>query len=209
MQRQQDIKLPACQKPGFRCTFSLWRAPQKGKPWEMDCVPLLLQALLTPLFRKGTQRLLTREGILASEADKLLLRVVMLWIFKGTPLHHFCHTLHDIKVKYSQTHISLYGCSPGSFFSLLFPHTEFKWGIKGFLLCPCGNNTTTDFLPTAVNIYLKVSYCHKTSTQNEANEKIYETVFMLYEPLFEQMATLQYRDKDWCRNKIPSYESKP
>lgn len=82
------------------------------------------------------------------------------------------------------------------FCSLLLPHAELKWGIKELFLSPCGNNITTDILPIALSIYLKVSYSHKTSIQSKANVTIYETVFMLYEPLVEQMATLQYQDKD-------------
>lgn len=124
------------------------------------------------LFYEEAQRLLIRKGILVWEVDKLLLQKVMLWIFKGTQLHHFHCPLHDIKVKHTETYISLYRFSPGLvFFSLLFLHTEFKWGIKGLFLYPCGNNKKADFLPTTLNIYLKVSYSHRTSTQSKAKEK--------------------------------------
>lgn len=122
------------------------------------------------LFNEGTQRLLTRKGLLVSEVDKLLLQVVMLWIFKATKLHHFHCPPHGIKVKHRQTYISLCRFSPVGF-SLLFPHAEYKWEIKGLFICPCGNNTTADFLLTTLNIFLKVSYSHKTSTQSKANEK--------------------------------------
>lgn len=102
----------------FWCMSSLCRTPQTGKPSEKDHVPLLPEASL--LFHEGTQRLLTRKGILVLEADKLLLQVVMLWSFKGTQLHHFHCSLHGIKVKHTYTYISLY--RPCCFFTSIPSH---------------------------------------------------------------------------------------
>lgn len=93
----------------------------------------------------------------------------MLWIFKGTQLHHFHCPPHSIKVKHK--HTFLFTGSALLFFHFSSLTQNSKWGIKGLFLYPCGNNTTADFLPTTLDIYLKVSYSHKTSTQSEAKEK--------------------------------------
>lgn len=142
-QRQHDIRLPVCQKADFWCVSSLCRTPQTGKPSEMDHGSLLPEASL--LFHEGTQRLLTRKGILVLEADKLLVQVVTLSSFKETQVHHFHCSLHGIKVKHIHTLTFLFTCP--AVFSLLFLHTEFKWGIKELLPYPCDNNITADVLP--------------------------------------------------------------
>lgn len=75
-QKQHDIRLSVVKNLIFGlCPVSAGLLKQ-GSPSEKDHVPLLPEASL--LFHEGTQRLLTRKGILVLEADKLLLQVVML-----------------------------------------------------------------------------------------------------------------------------------
>lgn len=144
MQRQHDIRLSVCQKPDFWCVSSLCRTPQTGKPSEMDHVPLLPEASL--LFHEGTQRLLTRKGILVLEADKLLAQVVTLWSFKGTQVHHFHCSLHGIKVKQIHTHLYF------SLHALLFFHFS--------SLTQNLSEESKSFFPIPVTIISQLMSCH-------------------------------------------------
>lgn len=123
-QRQHNIRLPVCQKKkkDFWCMISLCRILQTGNPSVMDHVPLLSKASL--FFVWGDTNTSYKKMHIGFGSCKLLVQEVMSDIFKGTHSHHFNCPLLGIKVKDTQTHISLYRFSP-VVFSLVFPQTEF------------------------------------------------------------------------------------
>lgn len=131
-QRWHNTRLPVCQNLILGVCSASAGLLKQGSPQRWTTY-LLPEASL--LFYKGAQRLLIRKGILVWEADKLLVQVVKLRIFKGTQLHHFHCPLLDIKVKHTETYISLYRFSPGLFFFTSFTQNSSKES-KGFFSIP-------------------------------------------------------------------------